>query len=53
MVLRVQGLQPLTRDVRVDRGGGNIRMTQKQLDRTQIRPMVEQVCGKGMPKRVR
>ena len=52
MVLRVQRLEPLTRHVGVDGGGGNIRMPQQQLHHAQVRAMVQQVRGEGMAQRV-
>ena len=45
----VQLLEPLTRHMGVNGGGGNIGVSQQQLDRSQIRPVVQQVGGKGMP----
>ena len=52
MVLRMQRLEPLPRHVGVDGGGRNIGMPQQQLHHTQIRPVVEQVGGKGVAQRV-
>ena len=48
MVLRMQRLEPLPRHVGVDGGGRNIGMPQQQLHHAQIRPVVEQVGGKGV-----
>ena len=53
MMLRVQILQPLARDVGVDGGGGDVGMPQQHLHRAQIGAVVEQVRGEGVAQRVR
>ena len=53
MMLRVQLLQSLPRDVRVDLGRRNIRVPQEQLHHAQIRAVIQKVRRKGMPQGMR
>ncbi len=53
MMLRMNMLQSLTRDMRVDLRSRNIRMPQQQLHHAEIRTVVQQMRGERMPKRVR
>jgi hypothetical protein len=53
MVLRMQRLQALTRHMGVNRGGGNVGMSQQHLHRPQICAVVEQMRGEGMAQGVR
>lgn len=49
----MQRLQPLTGDVRINLRCRNIRMTEKQLDDTQIGSVIEQVRSKRMAQDMR
>ena len=53
MVLRVELLQPLARDVRVDRGRRDVGMPEQQLHDAQVRAVVEEVRGEGVAQDVR
>jgi hypothetical protein len=53
MVLLVQRLQSLARDVRINLGGRDVGVPQQELDDTQIRPVVQEVRRKGVPQRMR
>jgi hypothetical protein len=53
MVLLVQRLQSLARDVRINLGGRDVGVSQQELDDTQIRPAVQEVRRKGVPQRMR
>ena len=53
MVLRVQLLQPLARDVRVDRRRRDVGVTEQQLHDAQVGAVVEQVRGERVPQHVR
>jgi hypothetical protein len=46
-------LPRLAQHMCVNHGGGNVRMAQKALDGTNIGAGLQQVGGKGVPKRVR
>jgi len=50
---RVQLGQAFTRHMRVNRGGGNVCVTQQYLYRPQIRSVIQQMGRKGMPQGVR
>ncbi len=52
MVLRVELFEALARHVRIDGGGGNVRVPQQQLHHAQVGAVVEQMRGKGMAQRV-
>ena len=52
MMLSMQRLEPFTRHMGVDGGGGDIGMAQQYLHHTQISAVVEQVCGKRVAQRV-
>ena len=52
MMLRMQGLEPLSRHMGVDGGRGDIRMAQQHLHHAQISAVVEQMRGKRMAQRV-
>lgn len=52
VVLGVQRLQALARNMRVDLGGGNIGVPQQHLNHAQIGAMLQQVGGKGVPQGV-
>jgi hypothetical protein len=47
------GAQPLSADVSVTLGGGQVGVTQQLLDRTQVGTPVEEVRGEGVAQRVR
>lgn len=51
--LAVARLQPLSRNVRVDLGGGRRGVSQDLLNAAQVCPAFEQVGGGGVPDRVR
>ena len=53
MVRRVQLLQPLARDVGVDRRRRDVGVAEQHLHRAQVGAVVEQVRGEGMAQRVR
>ena len=53
MVLRVQFLQPLARDVRVDRRRRDVGVAEQELHDTQIGAMVEEMRREGMAQHVR
>ena len=53
VMLPVEALQALTRNVCVDGGSGNIGMTQQHLHRPQISAVVQQMRGKCMAQGVR
>src|SRR5678815_436664 len=46
-------LQPLPDHVGVDLGGGDLRVPQHHLDRSQIRPSLQKVCRERMPEHMR
>ena len=48
MMLRMQALQPLARNVGVNLRCGQIRMPEQHLHHAQIGAVVQQVCRKGM-----
>ena len=48
----VQRMKPLPGHMGVDLGGGQIRVAEKHLDNTQVRPMIEEMRGKRMPERM-
>ena len=53
MVPRVQLLQPLARDVRIDRRRRDVGMPEQELHDAQIRAVIEQVGRERMPQGVR
>ena len=53
MVLRVQRLQPLARDVGVDRRGRDVGVAEQHLHRAQVGAVVQQVGREGVAQRVR
>jgi len=53
MKLFVLGLQPVPVDMGVNLRGGNIRVTQHLLNRSQIGPALQKMGGKRMPQRMR
>src|SRR5580704_10305288 len=53
MVLGVQFLETLARDVRVDLRGRQVAVPEQHLHHAQVRAMVEQVRGEGVPQGVR
>lgn len=52
MPLRDQPAEPVLGDVRIDLGGGDIRMPQHLLDAAEIGAVVDQVRGEGVPEHV-
>lgn len=52
-MLRMQLLQSLSRHMRVNRRGGNVRMPEQHLHRTQIRPVVQQMRSECVAQGVR
>ena len=53
MCLGVGLAEAVVADVGVPLGGGDVRVPQQLLHGTQIRAAIQQVCGEGMPQRVR
>ena len=53
MVLRVQPLQALARDVRVDRGGRDVGVAEQQLHDAQVGAVIEQVRRERVAQHVR
>src|SRR5262249_11870776 len=53
VMLRVQLLQPLARNVSVDLRGGDIGVAKQHLDHAEVGAMIEQVSGEGMAQSVR
>ena len=53
MVLRMEGLEPLSRYMGVDGGCGNVRVPQQHLHCTQIGTMIDQMGRKGVTQGVR
>ena len=53
MMLCDQILQALLRHVRINLGRGQVTMAQHHLYRAQVGPIIHQMSGKGMAKRVR
>ena len=49
---RVQLLQTLPRDVSVYLCGRQVTVTKQQLNHPQIRIVIDQMCGKGVPERM-
>ena len=49
----VEIFQTMASDVSVDLSGRQISVSKKHLYHTQVRAMVEQMGGKGVPQRVR
>ena len=52
MMLRVQLLQPLAGDVRVDLRRRDVRMAEQQLHHAQVRAVIEQMRREGMAQGV-
>ena len=52
MMIVMQRLQPLTRDVSVDLRRGDIRMTKQHLHHAQIGPVIQQMRGERVPQGV-
>ena len=52
-MLRVELLQALARDVRVDRRRGDVGVPEQKLHHAQIGAVVEQMRGEGVALRVR
>lgn len=52
MVLSVQRLEPRPCHVRIDLGGRDIAVSQKQLNDSQIRAVIEEMGGEGMAQGV-
>ena len=48
----MQQLKPLLGHMGVDGGGGDVCMPQEHLDRPQVRSVIEQMGGKGVPQGV-
>lgn len=48
MMLGMNLPQSFLRDMRVDLGGSDVRMTQQQLHHAQVCAVVEEMCCKGM-----
>ena len=53
MVFAVDSLQPFAGNMRVDLGGGNVRVAQHQLDRSKVGSVGQQVGSERVPKHVR
>lgn len=48
----IDGLQMIPRNMGIDLCRRNVLMAKKFLDRSEIRPCFQQMCGKGMPEHV-
>ena len=53
MMLRVQRLQPLARDVRVDLRGRDVRVAEQHLHHAQVGAVVDEMRGEGVAQDVR
>ena len=50
-MLRVQRLEAIARDVRIDLRGGDVGVTEQQLHHAQVGAVIDQVCGERVAQR--